>query len=169
MQNLPIRRYKFVVNSLRPLCFVVLSVCLSSCATSFRDDSRYVRLDARRGYYVLQKGGALALQLGLAYPPTSDTGDPLHRGYGNDVIAFRFNRAGVLSAPPAYFSQLRPDPSITGRLALVQRGDTTWTQIRLLFPGANWRIKQPNGGLLVYHDVPLHNFLEEDESSGGGR
>lgn len=145
-----------------------MAFALGSCAGSFRDDSRYVQVDARRGFYVLQKGGPLALKLGYAYPPTSDTGSALHRGYGNDVIAFRFNHAGVLAAPPAYFSQLPPDPSITGRLALVSAGITTWREIHLLFPGTNWRIRQPDGGLLVYHDVPVHNFLEEDQSGGGG-
>jgi hypothetical protein len=157
------------VNFFRSLCLAALCLALAACANSFRDDSRFVRLDAKRGYYVLQTGSPLALKLGYKYPPTSDTGDPLHRGYGNDVIAFRVNRSGVLVAPPAYFSQLPPDQFYTDRLAMLQRGATTWQEIHNLFPGSNWRIKQPDGGLLVYHDVPLYNPLEEDHSMGGGR
>ena len=152
------------MNFLRTLSFTGLFLAFAACAAPFRDDSRYVSIGPKNGYYILEKGGPLALRLGYFYPPTSDSGSVMHAGYGIDVVAFRFNRAGVLVAPPAYFSQLPPDPDVTGRLALLQRGVSTWPEVRNLFGRPNWRIKQPDGGLLVYHEISFYNPLEQDFS-----
>ena len=152
------------MNLLRTLFLTSFIVALAACAAPFRDDSRYVPVSPKNGYYILEKGGPLALRLGYAYPPTSDSGSVLHAGYGIDVVAFRFNRAGVLVAPPAYFSQLPPDPDITRRLASLRKGVDTWPEIRSLFGRPNWRIKQPGGGLLVYHEISIYNPLEQNFS-----
>ena len=153
------------MNCLRSLCLASIVVALAACAEPFRDDSRYVSVGPKNGYYILQKGGPLAVRLGYQFPPTSDAGDALHRGYGVDVIAFRFDRAGVLTAPPAYFSQLPADTAITGRLGLLRQGVSTWPQIRGIFGLPNWRIKQADGGLLVYHEISIYDPLEQDYTS----
>ena len=52
-------------------------------------------------------------QLALYEAPVIDTADPLRHGYGADVLAFRFNRNGVLIAPPAYVAQELPNVAKT--------------------------------------------------------
>ena len=89
-------------------------------------------------------------------------GDVWHPGYGTDVVAFRFNRAGVLSASPGYFAQSSPDPTMMDRLALLRKGVTTWPEIRQLFGVSNWRIKLPGGGMLVYHEIAFYDPLRQD-------
>jgi hypothetical protein len=150
------------VNFLRTLCLTSLVFALAACVEPFRDYSQFVPAGPKSGFYILKKGSPLALQLGYAYPPTSDSGDPWHPGFGVDVVAFRFNRAGVLSAPPGYFAQLNPDPSITNRLVLLRKGVTTWPEVRRLFGVSNWRIKQADGGLLVYHEISFYDPLQQD-------
>jgi hypothetical protein len=71
--------------------------------------------------------------------------------------------------PPTFRSFHRIHPSQVGSLSSRKATPHGGRFIFLLFPGTNWHVNQPNGGLLVYHDVPVHNFLEEDESSGGAR
>ena len=64
---------------------------LASVATaqSWHDDSRYVRLGPRRGYYIVRPGSYLSRQLGLEGAPISDTADPFRHGYGADALAFQ--------------------------------------------------------------------------------
>ena len=153
------------VNILRTLCLTSLAslvILLAGCAEPFRDFSHYVATGPKSGFYILKKGSPLALKLGYAFPPTSDSGDVWHPGYGTDVVAFRFNRAGVLSAPPGYFAQSSPDPTVMDRLALVRKGVTTWPEIRQLFGVSNWRIKQPGGGMLVYHEISFYDPFRQD-------
>jgi hypothetical protein len=142
------------------------ALALSACATS-RDTSRFVPLGGARGYYVIEPGSPLQDKLGYGLAPVKDTASPLHRGYGSDVVALQFNRAGVLSAPPAYLAQLGPEQSITSRLALMRQGSTTWPQARQILPPGNQVIRQPGGGLLVYHEVPVYNALEELSTNHG--
>ena len=149
-----------------PFLLAALALALAACATR-PDTSRFVPLGARRGYYVIEPGSPLQDKLGYGLAPVKDTASPLHRGYGSDVIAFRFNRAGKLSAPPAYLAQLGPEQTITSRLAAMTQGSTTWPQVRGMFPPTNRRIPQPDGGLLVYHEVPVYNALEESFSNHG--
>jgi hypothetical protein len=75
-----------------------------SFANSFSDNSHYVSLGQRNGYYVLRPGSRLSHQLGLDDAPYLDTADPFRHGYGADVLAFRFNQRGVLSMPPGLTS-----------------------------------------------------------------
>jgi hypothetical protein len=85
---------------MRFLCaFAVLTIAASAPAFSFRDDSRYVARGPRTGYYIVRPGSVLMQQLGIQGVPFRDASDPLNHGRGADVLAFRFNTAGVLSAP----------------------------------------------------------------------
>jgi hypothetical protein len=142
------------VHFLRSLLLVSLLVALASCATAFRDDSHYVAVSPTDGYYLLEKGGALALQLGYPDPPISSNDDRIHSGSYVDVVAFRFDRAGVLSAPPGYFAAFTPDSTALELMARLKQGASTWPEILKLFGGPNRLIKQPDGGMLVYHEIP---------------
>ena len=53
---------------------------------------------------------------GLTALLTVDTADPFNHGYGADALAFRFSRASILSAPPAYIVQATPNQFYTQRL-----------------------------------------------------
>ena len=94
------------------LTFVVgiTTVALSpkTWAASWSDDSHYVSLGPRNGYYIVRPDSRLFRQLGLYEAPVIDTADPLYHGYGADALAFRFNQNGVLIAPPAYMAQELP-------------------------------------------------------------
>lgn len=145
----------------------VFTLALAACSTTQRDRSHFIDLGPRRGYYVIEPGSPLQDKLGYGLAPVKDTASPLHRGYGSDVIAFRFNREGKLIAPPAYLAQLGPEQSITARLAVMRQGSTNWPQVRSMFPPGNRVTRQPDGGLLVYHEVPVYNPLEESFSTNG--
>jgi hypothetical protein len=84
---------------------VFLVVATFASAASWDDDSHYVSLGPRNGYYIVQPDSHLIRQLGLYEAPVIDTADPLRHGYGADALAFRFNRNGVLIAAPAYIVQ----------------------------------------------------------------
>ena len=148
---------------MRPWCKAMLAVLafLSAACATRHDPSRYVLLDSHRGYYLIEAGSPLQEKLGYGLAPVSDTADPLHRGYGNDVIAFYFNRARVLAAPPAYIIQLRPDPWVLARLSHLVQGASTQVQVERMFRAQNQRLLQPNGGLLLYHREDIYNDLEQ--------
>jgi hypothetical protein len=133
---------------------VSLLVALASCASLFRDDSHYVAVTPTDGYYLLEKGGALALQLGYTNPPVSSNDDRIHAGTYVDVVAFRFDSAGVLSAPPGYFAAFTPDSTALELMGRLKQGATTWPDILKMFGSPNRSIKQPDGGMLVYHEIP---------------
>jgi hypothetical protein len=99
---------------IRPIAALVsLTITLSVSATSWHDNSHYVTLGPRTGYYIVRPGSSLSHQLGIDGAPTVDTADPFRHGYGADALAFRFNPAGVLSAPPAYIVQARRRTNFT--------------------------------------------------------
>jgi hypothetical protein len=79
----------------------------------------------RNGYYIVQPDSHLFRRLGLYEAPVIDTADPLRHGYGADALAFRFNRNGVLIAPPAYIAQESPNDFTLGEsdhwLVVAQR------------------------------------------------
>ena len=151
--------------TIRALPSLALGCMLAACATR-PDPSHYVSLGPHRGYYVIVPGSPLQANLGYDLAPVSDTADPLHRGYGKDVIAFRFNRAGFLAAPPAYLAQLGPDQSYASRLAQLVQGVSTRAQVERMFPPGNQRLILPDEGLLVYHEVPVYNSLEQMTAPG---
>src|SRR5439155_7976876 len=88
--------------------FLLLIVATFVYATSWNDDSHYVSLGQRNGYYIVQPDSHLFRQLGLYEAPWIDTADPLRHGYGADSLAFRFNHNGILTTPPAYIAQSLP-------------------------------------------------------------
>src|SRR6266566_931878 len=84
---------------------VWLLLASAATAQSWHDDSHYVRLGPRSGYYLVRPGSYLSRQLGLEGAPISDTADPFRHGYGADALAFQFDRAGRLLRAPAYVAQ----------------------------------------------------------------
>src|ERR1044071_1055561 len=107
------------------IALVLLTITTFVLAASWNDDSHYVSRGSRTGYYIVRPGSPLSHQLGVEAAPTIDTADPFRHGYGADAIAFRFNRAGVLSAPPAYIVQAKPNEFYTVGLGSLIRGRTT--------------------------------------------
>jgi hypothetical protein len=91
------------------MALALLTIATFAFAASWDDDSHYVSLGTRSGYYIVRPGSQLSHQLGVEAAPTIDTADPFRHGYGADGLAFRFNQAGVLSAPPAYIVQAEPN------------------------------------------------------------
>src|SRR5215813_12639887 len=94
------------MRSLSALVFLTIAVLAS--ATSFRDDSHYVALGRRTGYYIVRPGSVMLQQLGFQGAPFRDTSGPFNHGRSADVLAFRFNTACVLSAAPSYIVQGPP-------------------------------------------------------------
>jgi hypothetical protein len=94
------------------------------------------------------------LQLGYTNPPTSSNDDRLHAGTYVDAVAFRFDSAGLLSAPPAYFAEFTPDSMAINNMTRLKQGVSTWSQVRDIFGSPNQVIKQPDGSMLVYHEIP---------------
>ena len=147
----PARVLSCEVNFFRSYLLVGLAVALASCATAFRDDSHYVAVTPTDGYYILEKGGPLALQLGYAYPPTFSSGEDADTY--TDIVAFRFDSADLLSEAPGYFTEFTPDTVALAQLTRLKQGVTTWPIIQKMFPGPNRCIKQADGGMLVYHEI----------------
>src|SRR5438876_6784738 len=111
----------------------LLPVATVSSAFSLDDDSRYVSLGPRNGYYVVQPDSHLIRQLGLYEAPLIDTADLFRHGYGADALAFRFNRNGVLIAPPAYIAQSLPYDFYTRRIGSLPPGRATLRGVEAVF------------------------------------
>jgi hypothetical protein len=144
--------------------FVLLTIVpLARAASWDDDDSHYVSLGPRTGYYIVRPDSRLSYQLGLAAAPTIDTSDPLRHGYGADALAFRFNRAGVLSAPPAYIVQGTANEFYTVRLSRLIRGRTSSRDVEALF-GRPQSIERRSDGVTSYYAIQVYNPFED--SSG---
>ena len=152
------------IRSLSALVFLTIAVLAS--ATSFRDDSHYVALGRRTGYYIVRPGSALLQQLGFRSAPTRDTSDPFNHGRGADVLAFRFNTAGVLSAAPAYIVQGPPNDFYMRRIGSFIRGRTTPHDVEGFF-GRPKQIENRGDGFIAYYTIEVYNPFEE--ISGGRR
>ena len=152
------------MRSLSALVFLTIAVLAS--ATSFRDDSHYVALGRRTGYYIVRPGSALLQQLGIQAAPTRDTSDPLNHGRGADVLAFRFNTAGVLSAAPAYIVQGPPNDFYMRRIGSFIRGRTTPRDVESFF-GRPRQFEKRTDGFIAYYTIEVYNPFEEN--SGGRR
>jgi hypothetical protein len=151
----------------RLLCaFALLTIAASASATSFRDDSRYVARGPRTGYYIVRPGSVLLQQLGFQGAPFRDTSDPLNHGRGADVLAFRFNAAGVLSAAPAYVVQGPPNDFYMRRIGSLIRGRTTLHDVESFF-GRPKQIEKRHDGFIAYNTIEVYNPFEE--MSGGRR
>lgn len=129
-----------------------LTVATFACATSWDDDSHYVSLGPRNGYYIVQPDSHLYYQLGLYEAPVIDTADPLRHGYGADALAFRFNRNGVLIAPPAYIEQEGPNDFYTRRIGSLTIGRATVHDVEALFGRSHTR------ALATLHEVTVESL-----------
>jgi hypothetical protein len=136
-------------------------------AQSWHDDSHYVALGPRTGYYIVRPGSRLSRQLGLQGAPTIDTADPFRHGYGADALAFHFDRSGVLSAPPAYIVQATPNNFYTRRLGSFIRGRSTLRDVKGFFGQAQSTEGRPDG-FIFYYAIQVYNPFE-DRSGRGGR
>src|ERR1700757_3702289 len=105
--------------------FLLLAIASFASAASWDDDSHYVSLGPRNGYYIVRPDSQLSHQLGLYEAPVIDTADALRHGYGADALAFRFNRNGVLITSPAYIVQALPSDFYTRRIGSLTRGRAT--------------------------------------------
>jgi len=145
----------------------IASVALSTktSAFSWNDDSHYVSLGPQSGYYIVRPDSQLFRKLDLYDAPYIDTADPLRHGYGADALAFRFNRNGVLIAPPAYIAQELPNDFYTRRIGSLIRGRATVPQVEALFGHEHSATTHPDG-FTVYYALPVYNPFEEALSGG---
>jgi hypothetical protein len=146
--------------------FALLTIAASTSATSFRDDSHYVACGPRTGYYIVRPGSRLMQQLGLQGAPFRDTSEPLNHGRGADVLAFRFNTGGVLSATPAYIVLGQPNDFYMRRIGSFIRGRTTSHDVESFF-GRPKQIEKRRDGFIAYYTIEVYNPFEEN--SGGRR
>ena len=143
----------------------LLAIGTLTLANSLSDNSHYVSLGPRTGYYILRPGSRLSHQLGLDDAPYFDTADPLRHGYGADVLAFRFNQRGVLIMPPAYIAQGLASDFYKRRIGSFARGRTTGNDVEALF-GRGHSVSRRPDGFIYYYALPVYNPFE---SMGGGR
>ena len=150
----------------RRLCtaLFLLTIANLACAASWDDNSHYVSLGPRNGYYIVQLDSRLFYQLALYEAPVIDTADPLRHGYGADALAFRFNRNGVLIVPPVYIAQSLPYDFYMRRLGSLTVGRATMRDIEGLFGRSHTRAERPDG-FMWYYTLPVYNPFEEQ----GGR
>lgn len=137
---------------------------LASCG-SFRDDSHYVPRGPRTGYYVVRPGSALSRQLGLEAVPIIDIADPFRHGYGADALAFRFDRAGILSEPPAYIVQGIPNEFYTRRLGSLIRGRSSTRDVQAFFGRPKDIENRPNGSI-IYYAIEVYDPFQDRSGSG---
>ena len=142
----------------------LLTIATVASAFSWDDDSHYVSLGPRNGYYIVQPDSRSFYQLGLYEAPVIDTADPLRHGYGADALAFRFNRNGLLIAPPAYIAQSLPYDFYMRRLGSLTVGRATVEHVERLFGRGHSRAARPDG-FMWYYPLPVYNPFEEQ----GGR
>lgn len=131
-----------------------------SYANSWHDDSHYVSLGPRTGYYVVRDGSRLSRQLGVDDSPYEDTASPLRHGYGKDVLAFRFNQAGQLIAAPAYIANAQLNEFYTRRIGSLIRGRTTVRDVKQLFGNSQAVSKRPDG-FVHYYTIDVFNPFEQ--------
>jgi len=146
------------VRSVAALVFLTIAVSVS--AFSWDDDSHYVSLGPHNGYYIVTPDSHLIRQLGLYEAPVIDTADPLRHGYGADALAFRFNRNGVLIAPPAYIVQGLPYDFYTRRIGSLTRGRATTQDVEAMFGRGHSRANRADG-FMWYYALPVYNPFED--------
>ena len=156
--------YSYVMPARWFSALVFLAVATFASGASWDDDSHYVSLGPRNGYYIVKPDSRLFRQLGLYEAPWIDTADPLRHGIGADALAFRFNQNGVLIAPPAYIAQALPYDFYTRRIGLFTRGRATTQDVEAIFGRGHSRANRPDG-FMWYYALPVYNPFEEN----GGR
>jgi hypothetical protein len=137
-----------------------LAIANAASANSFHDDSRYVALGPRTGYYIVRDGSRLSHQLGVDDGPYADTADPLRHGYGADVLAFRFNRSGRLTIAPAYIANAQLNDFYVRRIGSLIRGRTTLHDVESFFGHAQATSRRKDG-LVYYYTLPIYNPFED--------
>jgi hypothetical protein len=172
-----IRKMKPLIKAVRGIPRQLPAVCLTELArlfttlalltiatfvpaASWNDDSHYVSLGPRSGYYIVRPDSRLSHQLGVEAAPTSDTADPFRHGYGADALAFHFNHAGVLSMPPAYIVQATPNEFYTSRLGSLIAGRTTSRDVEAIF-GRPQNIERRSDGVVTYYAIQVYNPFED--------
>ena len=140
--------------------FLLLSVASFVYAASWDDDSHYVSLGPRNGYYIVRPDSHLFRQLGLYEAPIIDTASWLYHGYGADALAFRFNRNSVMITSPAYIVQESPYDFYTRRIGSLARGRATVNDVEALFGRGHIRADRPDG-FMWYYELPVYNPFEE--------
>jgi hypothetical protein len=153
-------------NSPRLIIIVFCVLTQLSFANSFQDDSHYVQLGPRTGYYVVRDGSKLSNQLGLYDAPYVDSCDPLRHGYGADVLAFRFDKTGRLLTSPAYIANAEVNEFYTRRIGSLVRGRATTQDVEALFGKARASSRRPDG-VVLYYTIDVFNPFEP--FSHGGR
>jgi hypothetical protein len=149
------------------ICAAVLLIFAElTFANSFHDDSHYVRLGPRTGYYIVRDGSRLSHQLNVDGGPYADTADPLRHGYGADVLAFRFDRAGRLLMSPAYIANAQVNEFYTSRIGSFIRGRTTVSDVEAMFGRAQAVSRRPDGSVYYY---TLQVFNPFEQLGRGGR
>ena len=150
-----------MITMFRPVAgLLFVTIALSVSAASWDDDSHYVSLGPRNGYYIVQPDSKLFSQLGLWEAPIIDTSDPLRHGYGADALAFRFNRNGVLITPPAYIAQALPYDFYMRRIGSFIHGRATTHDVEAMFGRSHTRANRPDG-FMWYYALPVYNPFEE--------
>jgi hypothetical protein len=142
------------------MALALLTIATFAPGASWDDDSHYVPLGPRTSYYVVRPGSPLSYQLGVEAAPTIDTADPFSHGYGADALAFHFNHAGVLSAPPAYIVQAKPNEFYTVRLGSLIRGRSTSRDVEAIF-GRPQNIERQSDDVLTYYAIQVYNPFED--------
>jgi hypothetical protein len=150
-----------IVALLRCLSLVLLlTMTRLAPGASSDENSHYVSLGPRNGYYIVTPGSHLFDQLGLYEAPVVDTSDPLQHGYGSDALAFQFNRNGVLIAPPAYIAQEQPNDFYMRQIGTLTRGRSTTRDVEALFGHGHSRANRPDG-FMWYYALPVYNPFED--------
>jgi len=144
------------------VCLLLAGV---AAAQSWHDDSRYVPLGPRTGYYIVRPGSHLSRQLGLEGAPISDTAEPFRHGYGEDALAFQFDRAGRLSRAPAYVAQAQLNNFYVSRLGIFIRGKSTAAEVQSIF-GRFRRTEQRRNGFIGYYEIEVYNSFEDQWGRG---
>jgi len=143
----------------------LLSVTGCAILTPFHDDSHYVPLGPRTGYYIVRPGSALSHQLGLEAAPIIDTSDPFRHGYGADALAIHFDHAGILSAPPAYIVQGTPNEFYTRRLGSLIRGKSSEPDVQGFF-GRPRSTEGRAGGFIAYYTIEVYDPFQDRSGTG---
>jgi hypothetical protein len=145
------------------LTLLLVSLC---CANSWtEDDSHYVSVGPRNGYYIVRPDSPLFHKLGLYDAPWIDTADRLRHGYGADALAFRFNGKGILIAPAAYIAQAEVSDFYMSRIGSLVRGRSTTHDVEAMF-GHGHSVASRRDGVIYYYALPVYNPFED---WGGGR
>ena len=77
------------------MALVLFTIATFAPAASWDDDSHYVSLGPRSGYYIVRPGSRLSHQLGVEAAPTIDTADPFRQHGGARRILSAVSKEGV--------------------------------------------------------------------------